>query len=239
MYVLIETCQLLGYNIIILLMIGGGQMKKIINAGIYDIDFMGENKDEFMGNHPTLILKSIKNEAMFYAFPLTTYSPERWKKLRTNGCCRITTTNSIVRIDKVMVLHKSKIKNRWIKKDSFIIPTVKEVMVVYNRYIEYIKLSTNKSIKAYTKYYTSYNNFIKKLHKHFIKQDYQKEFSTNLTDKIVSFDYKLVFHLTYDDIKHIICSVLGRENVKIKPNKDEKRIEILMKNDKFLVDIKK
>ena len=57
-------------------------MKYIINSGVYSVDFKGTNNAEFNGTHPALILKSVKNEDMYYVIPLTTYTKERWKKYR-------------------------------------------------------------------------------------------------------------------------------------------------------------
>lgn len=213
-------------------------MKHIINSGIYDIDLKGKNKDEFMGNHPTLILKSIKNEAMFYAFPLTTFNPERWSNYKRNGCCRITTTNSIVRIDKVMILHRTRIKNRWIKGDIFIIPTPKEIRVVYKAYLNYIKMSSEKSINAYEKYYSCYNNFIKKLHKHFIEGCCQNDFIMDFDNRTIQFNHKLVYYLTFDDIKHCIYCVLNKNDISVRGIKDKKCIEILIKNNDLLLTLK-
>ena len=51
---------------ILLLMIGELPMKQIINSGIYSVDLHGTNNAEFAGEHPSLILRSIKNKDMYY-----------------------------------------------------------------------------------------------------------------------------------------------------------------------------
>lgn len=216
-------------------------MKKIINSGIYDIDLEGSNADEFIGNHPTLILRSIKNEEMYYAFPLTTYTLERWKKYKKNYCCRILTTNSIVRIDKVQIIHSSKIMNylkkynRWIKNDQFLIPTPAEIRMVYERYKEYLKLTTDKAIKEYEKYYDCYNNLINALNKqlnHHIEQDGIK---INRNENVVCIDLKYATNLTFDDVKHIIFSIFGKQNVKVSYSMEEAVIIIEISKAELLL----
>lgn len=131
-------------------------MKYIINSGIYSVDFKGTNNAEFDGNHPALILKSVKNTEMYYVIPLTTYTKERWKKYRKLLCCRIVSIGSIARIDKMLIMHKSKIPKRWVKNDNLLIPTPNEIATVYNRVFEYLSLSINTSLEGYKKFYKNY-----------------------------------------------------------------------------------
>ena len=49
-------------------------MKYRIDSGIYAVDLEGTNDAEFNGQHPSIVIKSIKNEDMFYVIPLTTYT---------------------------------------------------------------------------------------------------------------------------------------------------------------------
>jgi len=220
-------------------MIGEWKMKKIINSGIYDIDFQGDNDAEFIGNHPTLILKSIKNKEMFYVFPLTTYTEERWKQYKKNYCCRIVTTNSIVRIDKVKVLHRLEIRNRWIKNDLFIIPKPEEIEAVYKKYLEYMEFSTNASIKDYQKYYKCYNTFLKSLYDLFENNVFSNDFIIDFTASSIMFNSNLVYHISFDDVKHIIYSIIGKDNVSITYDKGKNIIAIKIKKEEIVLTMKK
>lgn len=213
-------------------------MKYIINSGIYEINWDGKNEAEFMGNHPTLILKSIKNKQMYYIFPLTTYTDERWEKYRKLNCCRITSTNSIVRIDKVKVLHRLQIKNRWIRNDMFIIPTPEEVKVVYQKYIEYITTCVDVSVSDYRKYYKNYNKILDMLYESFVEYNFSDDLIFNFNENTIEFNLNLVSKLTFDDIKHIIYSILGKENVSVAYSKDKLIVTIIVTNKNLLLTIK-
>lgn len=213
-------------------------MKNTINSGIYNIDLHGTNDSEFYGNHPTLILKSVKNHEMYYVFPLTTYTIEKWKSCRKRGCCRITTTNSIVRIDKVKILHRLEIQSRWIKDNSFIIPKPEEIDVVYKKYKEYIDLSIDVSVKEYKKYYDNYNYFVEILYKNFYEGIITGDFIIDFKNRIIVFNSLLVYHLTYDDVKHIIYSFIKKEYITIEPDKKNNLVKIHIVNDHFLLTLK-
>lgn len=214
-------------------------MKKIINSGIYEFDFQSDNDAEFFGNHPTLILKSIKNKEMFYVFPLTTYTEERWERYRKSYCCRIATTNSIVRIDKVKVLHRLEIRNRWIKDDLFIIPKPEEIEAVYRKYREYIEFTTNASVKDYQKYYKCYNTFFESLYGLYESYKFTEDFIVNANELSISFSSNLVYHLSFDDVKHIIYSIFGKENVDIICNKNKNMISLMIKNEELWLTMKR
>lgn len=207
-------------------------MQYIINGGIYDIDLNGTNDAEFIGSHPALILKSIKNSKMYYVIPLTTYTKERWKNYRKYYCCRITTTNSIARIDKLKIMHKSEIENRWIKNDIFLMPTPSELNAVFTKFKEYIDLTTKACIKDYNKYQDNYNLLYKKLYTHFetlnIDLDIKMKFCE--TNFICTFDMNLVTKLTFDDIKHISYSIIGKDFLYVSYDKNLHIITLVIKN---------
>lgn len=214
-------------------------MKSTINSGVYNINLKGTNDAEFYGHHPTLILRSVKNSEMYYVFPLTTFTEERWEKCRKKYCCRIVTSNSIVRIDKVKILHRLEIISRWIKEDAFIIPEPKEIKNVYKKYQEYIKLSVDVALSDYKKYYDCYNKFVNIFHKSFCLYDFDDEFFIDLDNKFITFNSSLVYYLTFDDVKHIIYSFIPEQKIDIIPDKKNNIIKIEIKNDKLLLTIKK
>lgn len=201
-------------------------MKNIINGGIYDLDLEGTNDAEFIGTHPTIILKSIKNREMFYVIPLTTYTKERWDMYRKNYCCRIITTNSIARIDKVKIMHRLEISHRWIKDDMVLIPTPEEMQVVINKYVEYIEFSTSTVMSDYRKYYKNYNDLYDLLYKHFEFYEFSDLINMSIYENICecSFSFDLCSKLTFDDIKHIIFSLIGKNSVTVRYDKVNKII---------------
>ena len=200
-------------------------MKYIINSGIYSVDFKGTNNAEFNGNHPALILKSIKNTEMYYVIPLTTYTKERWKKYRKLLCCRIISINSIARIDKMLVMHKSKIPQRWLEDDGLLVPTPNEVSTVYNRVTEYLSLSINTSLEDYKKFYKNYeilyNDFIELLTTP--SSEILKKFTIDVIDEDLFIMYSLdnVVNLSFEDVKRILWSIIGKDNVEVTFNKSK------------------
>lgn len=213
-------------------------MKRIINSGIYEIDWQGDNEAEFIGNHPTLILKSVKNKKMYYMFPLTTYTEERWDAYKASCCCRIASTNSIVRIDKVKVLHESQIKHRWIKNDLFIIPTPDEIRHVYQKYVEYISNCITYSISDYQKYYKKYDQIIKIISDTFLNYNFSDEIVFDFDKNIFTFNMKLASKLSFDDVKHILFSYLGKENISVSYRTKESSIVVEIVNKNLLLTIK-
>lgn len=208
-------------------------MKNIVNGGVYDLNLNGTNDAEFIGNHPTIIFKSIKNREMYYVIPLTTYTIERWKIYRKNYCCRIVSTNSIARIDKVKIMHRLEITHRWFKNDMILIPKPEEMQVVINKYLEYIAFSAKAAMSDYSKYYSNYNHLYKVLYNHFEEYIFSDNISMYFSnDKCeCTFDSNLCSKLTFDDIRHIIFSLIGKENVMIKYNKTKKIIHFVINNN--------
>lgn len=219
-------------------------MKHIINSGIYSVDFKGTNNAEFSGTHSALILKSIKNTEMYYVIPLTTYTKDRWKKYRKLLCCRIVSINSIARIDKILILHKDKIPKRWLENDGLLIPTPNEIRTVYNRVCEYISLSIEKSLDDYNKFYKNYEK---------LYCDFMNLFTSPSIDTIKNFDisrdesyifivYSLnnVTNLSFEDVKRILWSIIGKSDVSVTYDKTLNIITIkIHKNNKNILTFKK
>ncbi len=194
-------------------------MKYIINSGVYSVDFKGMNNAEFNGNHPALILKSVKNTEMYYVIPLTTYTKERWKKYRKLLCCRITSIESIARIDKMLVMHKSKIPKRWLEDDGLLVPTPNEIVTVYNRVVEYLSLSINTSLETYKKFYknyeTLYHDFTELLTTP--SNEILNKFTINITNNDLFIMYSLnnVTNLSFEDVKRILWAIIGKDNINV------------------------
>ncbi len=215
-------------------------MKHMINSGIYSVDFKGTNNAEFKGTHPALILKSIKNTEMYYVIPLTTYTKDRWKKYRKLLCCRIISINSIARIDKILILHKDKIPKRWFENDGLLIPTPNEIKTVYNRICEYLSLSIDKSLDDYNKFYKNYETLYYDFMNLIISPsaNIMEKFIIKRSNPYISIIYSLnnVTNLSFEDIKRILWSIIGKDNILITYNKVENiLITKIHKNNKNIL----
>lgn len=194
-------------------------MKYMINSGIYSVNFEGTNNAEFNGIHPALILKSIKNQEMYYVIPLTSYTKERWKKYRKLLCCRIVSIKSIARIDKMLIMHKSKIPKRWLEDEGLLVPTPNEISTVYNRILEYMKLSINTSMEEYGKFYKNYeslyNDFTELLTDPTVEM--LEKFKIEIVDDVLYIMYSLnnISNLSFEDAKRIVWSIIGRDNIRV------------------------
>lgn len=210
----------------------GDCMKNIVNGGIYNIDLEGTHKAEFVGTHPTLVIRSYKNKDMFYLIPLTTYTDERWKAYRKCFCCRITSTNSIARIDKVKIVHRFEITNRWIKNDELLVLEPNELETVYKRFTEYLTLSTTISLSDYKKYYNNYNTLFTTIFDHFEKYEFIEMINMDFREKECkcSFSYNICSNVTFDDVKVILYSILGKNNIIVKHDKQKKTIDFTIKD---------
>jgi len=198
-------------------------MKHTINSGIYAVDLKGTNNAEFAGIHPSLILKSIKNKDMYYVIPLTSYTKEKWKKQRKLLCCRIVSIDSIARIDKMQIIHKDKIPRRWFEEESLLVPTPNEILTVYNRVLEYTSLSINDSIEDYKKFYKNYEKFYNDFSELFINpsKELLNKFNVSMDEDYLYVETSLntVSHLSFEDVKRILWSILGKDTINVTYNK--------------------
>ena len=219
-------------------------MKSIINSGIYAVDLKGTNDAEFKGIHPSLIMQSIKNKEMYYVIPLTTYSKDKWKKLRKFLCCRIVSINSIARIDKVQIIHKDRIPKRWMEGETLLVPTPNEILTVYNRLLEYTKLSTKKSIEEYNKLYknynTIYNSFTTLLSNP--STDLLKMYTIEIkgNDMYITFPLKYIEHISFEDVKRILWAIIGKDQMNVTFDKNMNILLVKVhKNKKSILTLKK
>ncbi len=219
-------------------------MKSIINSGIYAVDLKGTNDAEFKGIHPSLIMQSIKNKEMYYVIPLTTYSKDKWKKLRKFLCCRIVSINSIARIDKVQIIHKDRIPKRWMEGETLLVPTPNEILTVYNRLLEYTKLSTKKSIEEYNKFYknynTIYNSFTTLLSNP--STDLLKMYTIEIkgNDMYITFPLKYIEHISFEDVKRILWAIIGKDQMNVTFDKNMNILLVKVhKNKKSILTLKK
>ena len=208
-------------------------MRKIVNGGIYQVEFDGSHDSEFNAKHPALILQNLKEEEIFYIIPLTTYTKEKWNKLRKYYCSRIISTNSIARIDKIQVRHISSIPNRWFSSYRVLYPSPEELENVYKKMSEYISLSILKGKEEYEKYYKNHIEFKTNCDKFF--KDYEFDdylmFNLSFTSNalIITCDLNMAKELTFEDIRDIFREYFNSDNLIVRFKKDIKKIIITVK----------
>lgn len=204
-------------------------MKSFLNDGVYEVDLKGETSAMFNGKHPSVIIQTLKELDVFYIIPLTSYTKERWNKLRSYGCCRIPSTNSIARIDKMQIRERSDISQRYYSDYELIIPTYEEMKKVHKKILEYTSLSLQKAEKTYNKYYVQYVD---------LKKGWDIFLNTSkcegtdfyiISQKPLKIGYPLnrINNLTHDDIKNIFLTRTNKP--KIAYNKSVGILEIELK----------
>lgn len=206
-------------------------MKSIINGGLYNVNFDGKDSCDFKGEHPTIIVRTIKENDIYIAIPLTSYTKERWQKCKSKGFgIRIISTNSIARIDKFKVINKSSILNRWKANNKIIKVTIEEFKNINDKLDKYIELSSAKALKEYNYYINQYDLISSELFKLFKNETstiMSKEIEMNNT--IISINKSNTSWLCMNDIKEIITDIFNYEN----PIIDISDIKIIIKLTNF------
>ncbi len=132
-------------------------MNEIINGGIYSVDLHGSSDAEFIGAHPSIIIRSLKEDDIYFVIPLTTYTKEKWEKIKEKGFgCQILSTGSIARIDKMKLCHINDVKVRWIYQNKLLIITPDELNCVITKINSYFELSSSRCAREYNKYHAQY-----------------------------------------------------------------------------------
>lgn len=211
-------------------------MKDIITGGVYAVDLHGTEAYEFKGVHPALIVRMLKEEKMYYVIPLTTYTKERWDKCKRKGFgTRITSTNSIARVDKMNIVSEKQVQGRYYNAGHLVIPMEEEIGAVLERVEEYISLTDDKSKKEYGKFTTQRSKFEKDMDM-LSKKNYE-EFSYPITfENDLSFFYpctKLSF-ISNVDIKDIINIKFNASPVEISKQGTDMKISIKLMKENLL-----
>lgn len=191
-------------------------MKSIINAGVYQVDLQGSLDSEFCGRHPSIIVRTLYEENIYYIIPLTTYTKEKWERLRRYGCCKILSVNSIARIDKIQIRNKTNIPKRWLKEYKLIIPTYEETINVFRKMRESFTLAFDKCEKEYMKYNTQYNDFSDNCCKLFNGLLHESGFVTdNIDSGIFTYPLSCVNFLSFEDVKNILYQYIDLQSDKL------------------------
>lgn len=220
-------------------------MVKYVYCGLYDIDLHGETYAEFDGEHPTMIIQTKKEPKMYIVIPFTSYEPDRWKKLKKKMCCRVESTNSIARIDRIKIINNSDISKRWIdtEKKSLLIPSKEDVDKILKKALAYIESSFNQSYSSYLEYLKEREIIDNNIKKTFIDFDFRNSIFTfdflneNVTN--ISFSMNYVKNMAMIDIQDFFNKIFNRRKFTIKIIDDTKFIIVTVKNsDEKMLTIK-
>ena len=220
-------------------------MVKYVYCGLYDIDLHGETYAEFDGEHTTMIVQTKKEPKMYIVIPFTSYEPNRWKKLKKKMCCRVESTNSIARIDRIKIINDSDITKRWIdiEKKSLLVPSKEDVEKVLKKSLAYIEASFNQSYSFYLDYLKEREVLEDNIKKTFIDFDFNNSIFTfdftedNVTKISFSMDY--VKSMAMIDIQDFFNKIFNRRKFTVKIIDVKKLIVVSVKNsDENMLTIK-
>lgn len=187
-------------------------MKKVINGCIYAIDLVGTEEYEFKGVHPAMVVRMLKEEKMYYVVPLTTYTKERWEKCKRQGFgCRIVSTNSIARVDKINIVTEKQIHSRYYNSEKLVCAEPAEIEKVILRVEEYFKLSNQKGLNEYKKFYSEKKVFENKMYQFWIDNKFDDVYYNVKIEK-GSIELELgkdeIRNLTFNDIVQVLSELL-------------------------------
>lgn len=187
-------------------------MKKVINGCIYAIDLGGTEEYEFKGVHPAMVVRMLKEEKMYYVVPLTTYTKERWEKCKKQGFgCRIVSTNSIARVDKINIVTEKQIHSRYYNSEKLVCAEPAEIEKVILRVEEYFKLSNQKGLNEYKKFYSEKKVFENKMYQFWIDNKFDDVYYNVKIEK-GSIELELgkdeIRNLTFNDIVQVLSELL-------------------------------
>ena len=187
-------------------------MKKVINGCIYAIDLGGTEEYEFKGVHPAMVVRMLKEEKMYYVVPLTTYTKERWEKCKRQGFgCRIVSTNSIARVDKINIVTEKQIHSRYYNSEKLVCAEPAEIEKVILRVEEYFKLSNQKGLNEYNKFYSEKKVFENKMYQFWIDNKFDDVYYNVKIEK-GSIELELgkdeIRNLTFNDIVQVLSELL-------------------------------
>lgn len=187
-------------------------MKKVINGCIYAIDLGGTEEYEFKGVHPAMVVRMLKEEKMYYVVPLTTYTKERWEKCKRQGFgCRVVSTNSIARVDKINIVTEKQIHSRYYNSEKLVCAEPAEIEKVILRMEEYFKLSNQKGLNEYKKFYSEKKVFENKMYQFWIDNKFDDVYYNVKIEK-GSIELELgkdeIRNLTFNDIVQVLSELL-------------------------------
>ena len=174
--------------------------------------FRGTEEYEFKGVHPAMVVRMLKEEKMYYVVPLTTYTKERWEKCKRQGFgCRIVSTNSIARVDKINIVTEKQIHSRYYNSEKLVCAEPAEIEKVILRVEEYFKLSNQKGLNEYKKFYSEKKVFENKMYQFWIDNKFDDVYYNVKIEK-GSIELELgkdeIRNLTFNDIVQVLSELL-------------------------------
>ncbi len=221
-------------------------MEKFANAALYNVDLEGKDCGEFGGQHPTLVFRTKMEKEMYIAIPFTTYTPERWLKLKSFMCCRVKSTNSIARIDKIEIITVNKITNRWRENGKLLIPSKEDLQTVIDKVMAYCLTSFNTGLRSYVSLNDEYETLSREFDDIIIKENILKKsfMSLDFTNQnyiILIFGCCHVRNISIHELYDLLNSAFSRgkyqitfphNNVSIKISlTDKKALTLMQKHD--------
>ena len=181
-------------------------MKEYLNCGVYEVDLKGTTDASFKGAHPSIIIQKLTEPTFYFIIPLTSYTKEKWEKLRKYGCCKIDSTGSIARIDKMQIRENVDIPKRYVQLGKYIVPTYDEMLKVMEKVKNYFSLSVDKASRAYQKFCSQHTMFDTEW-KTFLSTNSVEntKFSIVTTEPLeLAYPVKEIKILTFEDITNIL-----------------------------------
>lgn len=214
-------------------------MSKIVNSALYNVDLEGEDFGEFGGEHPTLVIRTKMEKDMYIAVPFTTYTKDRWEKMKKFMCCRVKSTNSIARIDKIEVITVDKIKNRWRENGKLLIPTKEDLENVANKVLAYIQASFDMGIREYVSVNNTFMILSKEFENVIIQENVNKGslISIDYTNKDsihIVFNKVIMNQLSINELYDILNSAFSRKKYKLVFSNSNVIAEVLLTDKKAL-----
>lgn len=220
-------------------------MVKYVNCGLYNVNLEGDTSAEFDGEHPTLIVRTKVEKTMYIAIPFTTYTSERWLKLKDGMCCRVKSTNSIARIDKIEIINQNKIKNRWKDNENnkVLSPSKEDIEFVLNKAREYFIASINEGLSDSLSFKKEIDLLQKEIDEVIVNENLDKAkkliISFDDNQMCISFKMNLIYKLSSIDLYELFNKIFNRKNYRIEINNDLKLINVnVLNNDKKVLTIK-
>lgn len=165
-----------------------------------------------LGVHPAMVVRMLKEEKMYYVVPLTTYTKKRWEKCKRQGFgCRIVSTNSIARVDKINIVTEKQIHSRYYNSEKLVCAEPAEIEKVILRVEEYFKLSNQKGLNEYKKFYSEKKVFENKMYQFWIDNKFDDVYYNVKIEK-GSIELELgkdeIRNLTFNDIVQVLSELL-------------------------------
>lgn len=159
-----------------------------------------------------MVVRMLKEEKMYYVVPLTTYTKERWEKCKRQGFgCRIVSTNSIARVDKINIVTEKQIHSRYYNSEKLVCAEPAEIEKVILRVEEYFKLSNQKGLNEYKKFYSEKKVFENKMYQFWIDNKFDDVYYNVKIEK-GSIELELgkdeIRNLTFNDIVQVLSELL-------------------------------